>query len=81
MFLGCSDSRVPASEILGLPPGEVFVHRNIANQVGKYCARIVISASSNSRTVNTDLNCLSVLEYAVKYLKVKHIIVCKCLRL
>lgn len=59
LWIGCSDSRVPANEIVDLPPGEVFVHRNIGNLV-----------------VHTDLNCLSVLQFAIDVLRIRHVIVC-----
>lgn len=59
LWIGCSDSRIPANQVIGLQPGEVFVHRNVANLV-----------------VNTDINCLSVIQYAVEFLGIEHIIIC-----
>lgn len=59
LWIGCADSRVPANQIVGLDPGELFVHRNVANLV-----------------VHTDLNCLSVLQFAIEVLKIKHVVVC-----
>lgn len=59
LWIGCSDSRIPANEVVGLEPGELFVHRNVANLF-----------------IHTDLNCLSVLQYAVDVLKIEHVIVC-----
>jgi carbonic anhydrase len=59
LWIGCADSRVPANEIIGLPSGEVFVHRNVANVV-----------------VHADMNCLSVLQYAIEALRIEHVIVC-----
>jgi carbonic anhydrase len=59
LWIGCADSRIPANEVVGLEPGELFVHRNLANLF-----------------IHTDLNCLSVLQYAVDFLQIKHVIVC-----